>query len=147
MKLSINYKAQRNSGFSLIEIMVVVVILGVLAATIVPQFMGTTTDAKIGAAKNQVAELSSALDRFYIHMDRHPTSDEGLQVLVTAPQGEEDSWRGPYIKKLIQDPWKNDYQYRIPSANGLPGFDVWSFGADGVEGGEKENSDIGNWSD
>lgn len=137
--------AGSRSGFSLIEIMVVVVILGVLAATIVPQFMGTTTDAKISAARTHVAELASALDRFYIHMDRHPTAEEGLQALVEAPQGSEDSWRGPYIKMLRKDPWKNDFQYTIPSKNGLPGFDIWSFGADGAEGGEGENADIGNW--
>lgn len=145
MKISTQKTQIRSAGFSLVEIMVVVVILGVLAATIVPQFMGTTTDAKINAAKTQVAELANALDRFYINMDRHPTAEEGLNALVEAPQGAEDSWRGPYIKKIIKDPWKNDFQYRIPSANGLPGFDVWSFGADGVEGGDAENADIGNW--
>jgi general secretion pathway protein G len=145
MKIYTSGYNRGRAGFSLIEIMVVVVILGVLAATIIPQFMGTTSDAKISSAKSHVAELSSALDRFYIHMDRHPTQEEGLEALVKAPEGAQDSWRGPYIKMLRQDPWNHPYQYRIPSTHDLPGFDVWSFGADGTEGGEKENADIGNW--
>ncbi len=80
-------QSKRNSSFAftLIEIMVVVIILGILAAAIIPQFMGTTHDAKVSAAKAQVAELESAIDRFYVHMDRYPTADEGLKVLVDAP--------------------------------------------------------------
>ena len=112
--MNINSNYPRTAAFTLIEIMVVVVILGILAATIIPQFMGTTQDAKISAAKSQVAELESALERFNLHMDRYPTTEEGLQVLVTAPAGDEQKWRGPYVKKLRVDPWGNPFQYACP---------------------------------
>jgi general secretion pathway protein G len=137
---------KRQVGFTLIEIMVVVVILGILAATIIPQFMGTTQDAKVAAAKTHIGELENALERFYIQMDRHPTMEEGLRVLVEAPSGEEKGkWRGPYVKQLRADPWGNPYQYRIPGAHRTTGYDVWSRGADGVDGGEGDGADIGNW--
>ncbi|HAV62768.1 MAG TPA: type II secretion system protein GspG [Verrucomicrobiales bacterium] len=133
------------AAFTLIEIMVVVVILGVLAATIIPQFRGTTTDAKISTAKSNIAELESALERFYIHLDRHPTTEEGLQALVTAPSADKDNWRGPYIKVLRPDPWGVPFQYRNPGTHGAGAFDLWSRGADKADGGEGEASDIGNW--
>lgn len=132
-------------GFTLIEIMVVVVILAVLAATIIPQFMGTTSDAKISASKSHVAELEAALERYNVHMDRYPTSDEGLKVLTQAPSGAESKWRGPYIKQLRPDPWGQPYQYRKPGTRNTSGFDLWSQGADGADGGEGVNADIGNW--
>jgi len=132
-------------GFSLIEIMIVVVVLGILAATIIPQFMGTTTEAKVGAAKSNIAELESALERFNIHMDRHPTTEEGLKVLLQAPSGDESKWRGPYIKILRPDPWGNPFQYRRPGSHHPTSFDLWSRGADNAEGGEGDNADIGNW--
>ena len=136
---------QRSGGFTLIEIMVVVVILGILAATIIPQFMGTTQDAKVSTAKSTVAELESALERFYIHMDRHPTTEEGLKALVEAPSSEDKHWRGPYIKMLRADPWGNPFQYRYPGVHPSSSFDLWSKGADGADGGEGEGADIGNW--
>ena len=135
----------RMRGFSLIEIMIVVVILGILAATIIPQFMGTTTEAKVGAAKSNIAELESALERFNIHMDRHPTTEEGLKLLLQAPSGDESKWRGPYIKILRPDPWGNPFQYRRPGSHHPTSFDLWSRGADNAEGGEGDNADIGNW--
>jgi general secretion pathway protein G len=136
---------KRSGGFTLLEIMVVVIIIGVLAATIIPQFMGTTHDAKVSAAKSDVAQLESALERFNLHMDRYPTPDEGLKVLVEAPTGEDKKWRGPYIKLLRLDPWGNPYQYRAPGIHHTTTFDVWSRGADGQDGGEGPNADIGNW--
>ena len=136
---------RKSDGFTLIEIMVVVVILGILAATIIPQFMGTTTDAKISKAKSDVSELENAIERFYIHMDRHPTTEEGLKVLVDAPPGDESKWRGPYVKQVRPDPWGNPYQYRNPGTHHPTSFDLWSRGADGVDGGDKEGADIGNW--
>jgi general secretion pathway protein G len=135
-------QSKRNSlsAFTLIEIMVVVIILGILAAAIIPQFMGTTQDAKISAAKSQVAELESAVERFYVHMDRYPTADEGLKVLVDAPSNEDDSkkWRGPYIKQLRDDPWGHPYQYAYPGTHHPSSFDIWS-------GGLGDGKDIGNW--
>ena len=136
---------KRSAGFTLLEIMVVVIIIGVLAATIIPQFMGTTHDAKVSAAKADVAQLENALERFNLHMDRYPTMDEGLKVLVEAPAGEDKKWRGPYIKVLRPDPWGNPYQYRVPGMHHTSTFDVWSRGADGQDGGEGPNADIGNW--
>src|SRR5437016_2046324 len=135
----------RSGGFTLIEIMVVVIVLGILAATIIPQFIGTKKDAQVSAAKSSIAELESSLERFYIHMDRHPTTEEGLKVLVEAPSGDEKKWRGPYIKLLRADPWGNPYQYRNPGTHHATGFDVWSRGADGADGGEGPGADIGNW--
>lgn len=136
---------RRSAGFTLIEIMVVVVIIGVLAATIIPQFIGTTHDAKVSAAKGHVAELESALERFNVHMDRYPTAEEGLKALVEAPSAEDKKWRGPYIKLLRPDPWGNPYQYRSPGVHHPTSFDVWSRGADGADGGEGEAVDVGNW--
>jgi len=136
-----------RAGFTLIEIMVVVVILGVLAATLIPQFIGTTHDARVSAAKAHVAELEGALERFYVHMDRYPTMDEGLKALVEPPTGEDKKWRGPYIRELRRDPWGNPYQYRIPGVRHPASFDLWSRGADGADGGEGQGADIGNWAD
>jgi len=138
--------AKKNSAaFTLMEIMVVLVVIGILAATIIPQFIGTTKDAKFSAAKANVAELESALERFYIHLDRHPTTEEGLKVLVEPPAGEEKKWRGPYIKMLRADPWGNPYQYRSPGVHHPTSFDLWSRGADGADGGDGDAADVGNW--
>jgi general secretion pathway protein G len=134
-----------SGAFTLIEIMVVVIILGVLAATIIPKFMTTTQDAKVSAAKAHVAEYESALERFYVHMDRYPTTDEGLKLLVEPPTGDDKKWRGPYVTQLRSDPWKNPYQYRCPGVRHTSGFDLWSRGADGADGGEGIGADIGNW--
>jgi general secretion pathway protein G len=143
-----NLKTYRQSkrAFTLVEIMVVVVILGILAATIIPQFMGTTKDAKVSAAKAHIAELESAIERFYVQMDRYPTPDEGLKVLVDPPANDDSKkWRGPYIKQLRNDPWGNAYQYAAPGTHHATSFDIWSRGADGADGGEGDNADIGNW--
>jgi len=144
MKLTQNQN--RSGAFTLVEIMVVVVIIGILAATIIPQFIGTTHDAKVAAAKAQVAELESAVDRFYVHMDRYPTAEEGLKVLVEAPADDTGKkWRGPYIKQLRSDPWGNPYQFASPGTHHTTSFDIWSRGATGQDGGEGENAEIGNW--
>src|SRR2546421_5633110 len=134
-----------SRGFTLIEMMVVLVVIGILAAAIIPQFIHTTKDAKISAAKGNVAELESAVGRFNVNMDRYPTTEEGLKALVEAPAGEESKWRGPYISTLRDDPWGNPYQYRCPGMQHPATFDVWSRGKDGADGGEGEDADIGNW--
>lgn len=136
---------RKSEGFTLIEIMVVVVILGVLAATIIPQFMGTTQDAKLSAAKANISELESAIERYFIHMDRYPPMEEGLKVLVEPPASDEKKWRGPYIKLLRPDPWGNPYQYRFPGIRHPNSYDLYSRGADGADGGEDAAADIGNW--
>jgi general secretion pathway protein G len=137
-------KSQRKShAFTLIEIMVVVIILGILAATIIPQFMGTTRDAKVSKAKADVAELQSCLERFYINLDRYPTAEEGLNALMTAPPGDESKWRGPYLTKLQPDPWEHEYLYRYPGVHNATRYDLWSKG-DGQDVG-KGAVEIGNW--
>ncbi len=132
-------------GFTLIEIMVVVIILGILAATIIPQFIGATQDAKVATAKSNIADLEAAVERFNLQMDRHPTTEEGLKVLVEAPASDQAKWRGPYVKMLRPDPWGTPYQYRIPGIHHPNSFDIWSRGADKADGGEGEGADIGNW--
>lgn len=134
-----------RSGFTLIELMVVCVILGILAATIIPQFIGTTYNAKVAAAKSDIAELQSGVERFYINMDRYPTSEEGLEVLIQPPPDAGNQWHGPYIQRLRKDPWGNPYQYLSPGVHNPSSFDIWSMGADGVDGGTGKNKDIGNW--
>ena len=143
--IRIQSNARGNKAFTLIEIMVVVVILGILAATIMQQFVGTTHDAKISAAKANITELESALERFNIHMDRYPTTEEGLKILVDPPNEEEKKWRGPYIKMLRPDPWGNPFQYRNPGTRHPTSFDLWSRGEDGADGGENNAADVGNW--
>ena len=138
-------ESKRTSGFTLIEIMVVVVVLGILAATIIPQFIGTTHDARVSAAKAHVSELENALERFYVHMDRYPTPEEGLKALVEMPANGGQTWRGPYIKELRPDPWGHPYQYSYPGTHHPTSFDIWSRGADGADGGEGQGADIGNW--
>ena len=138
-------RRNRSAAFTLTEIMVVVVILGILAATIIPQFIGTTFDAKVSTAKSNIAELESAIERFYINLDRHPTTEEGLNALVEPPTGEEGRWRGPYVKMIRPDPWGQPYQYRSPGVRRASSFDLWSRGADMKDGGEGEGADIGNW--
>jgi general secretion pathway protein G len=134
-----------QAAFSLIEIMVVVVVLSILAATIIPQFLGTAHDARVSTAKTSIAELETAIERFYIHLDRHPTTEEGLRVLVEPPSRDAQRWRGPYVRVLRPDPWGNPYQYRNPGIRHPSSYDLWSRGADGVDGGEGEGADIGNW--
>ena len=139
-------RIQKTAAFTLVELMIVVVILGILAATIIPNLVGTAHDAKIGAAKADIAELESALERFYVHMERYPTMEEGLKVLVEPPTGEDaKNWRGPYIKELRDDPWGNPIQYRYPGTHHPTGFDIWSRGEGGQDGGEGKAADIGNW--
>lgn len=136
--------AQR--AFTLVELLVVCVILGILAATIIPQFFGATKDAKVSAAKSDVSELDSALERFYINMDRYPTSEEGLAVLSQPPADAGTKWRGPYIKQLRVDPWGNSYQYLCPGTHNPSSYDVWSKGPGTPDSGtDKSGGEIGNW--
>jgi general secretion pathway protein G len=136
---------QRRAGFTLLEIMVVVIIIGIIAATILPQFIGVTYDAKVSTAKSHIHELENALERFNIHMDRYPSTEEGLKVLVNPPADENKKWRGPYVTELRADPWGTPYQYEAPGTHHPTRFDLWSRGADKADGGEGEGLDIGNW--
>ncbi len=132
----------RRHGFTLIEIMVVVIVLGILAATIIPKVANVSYDAKVSKARSNIAVLKSALERFYLNVDRYPTSQEGLEALVKPPAGAAQTWRGPYVEEIIPDPWGNAYEYRNPGSRGAGSYDLWSNGADGAVGGEGKNADV-----
>ena len=141
-------RALRARGFTLIEIMVVVVIMGVLAALVVPRLMGRTDDARILAAKQDIATLMQALKLYRLDNQRYPTSEQGLQALVAKPSGgpAPPNWKaGGYLDRLNKDPWGNPYQYQSPGAHGE--VDVYSYGADGKPGGTGNDADIGSWAE
>ena len=133
-------------GFTLIEIMVVVVIMGILAALVVPKLMGRTDDARIVAARQDIATVMQALKLYRLDNQRYPTTEQGLQALMTKPGAgpASDGWKaGGYIDKLPKDPWGNPYQYLSPGIKGE--VDVFSYGADGQPGGAGNDADIGSW--
>ena len=137
-------KAQR--GFTLIEIMVVVVIMGILAALVVPKLMGRTDDARVMAARSDISTLMSALKLYKLDNQHYPTTEQGLQALIAKPAAGPAAvgWKtGGYIDKLPKDPWGNPYQYLSPGIKGE--IDILSFGADGQPGGEGNDADIGSW--
>ena len=136
----------RARGFTLIEIMVVVIIIGLLAAFIVPQIVGQVDTAKISKAKGDIQSLETALTMYRLDNSKYPTSEQGLAALVTQPTDPSiKHWRpGGYIQRISKDPWGNDYQYVYPGQHGKE-YDLFSFGADGVIGGEGIDADIGNW--
>jgi len=138
-------QANKQKGFTLLEIIVVVAIIAILAAYIAPKVAGRVDDARISKAKSDIRVLESSLELYKLDNFTYPTSDQGLQALTTKPSGGEfKHWRkGGYIKKLSKDPWGNDYQYQFPGANGE--FDIFSLGADAAVGGSDEGADIGNW--
>ena len=141
-------KLQRRTqgGFTLIEIMVVVVILGILAALVVPQVMSRPEQAKVTVAKGDIKAVAAALDMYKLDNFAYPSTQQGLEALVTKPTGnpQPKNWnRDGYLKRLPKDPWGNDYQYLSPGTRGQ--FDLYSFGADGKPGGSDLNADIGNW--
>jgi general secretion pathway protein G len=133
------------SGFTLIEIMVVVIIIGLLAAVVVPQFLGRVDDARISKAKQDVQAMETSLTLFKLDNFKYPTTDQGLEALVTKPADPTiRNWRtGGYLKRVNKDPWGNDYQYVFPGTHGE--YDLYSLGADGQPGGDETNADIGNW--
>jgi general secretion pathway protein G len=132
-----------EQGFTLLEIMVVVVIIGLLAALVVPRYMGQVDTANINRAKGDIRGIETALNLYRLENFRYPSTTEGLQALVTNP-GETvaPNWR-QQLPRMPLDPWERPYQYASPGQHGE--FDVFSFGADGQEGGEGINADIGNW--
>lgn len=135
-------KTQR--GFSLIEIMVVVVILGILAAIVVPKLMSRPDEARVVKAKQDVLAIQSALDLYKLDNGNYPTTDQGLMALVEKPSTSPtpQDWK-PYLKSLPKDPWGREYLYLNPGEHG--DIDVFTYGADGQPGGTGINTDIGNW--
>ena len=139
--------APRQTGFTLIEVMVVVVILGILAALVVPKVMSRPDEARQVAARQDIAGLMQALKLYRLDNRRYPSSEQGLKALVEKPliAPLAEGWKsGGYVERLPLDPWGQPYQYLNPGLRGE--IDVFSFGADGLAGGEESDADIGNWS-
>jgi general secretion pathway protein G len=135
----------RTAGFTLIEIMVVVVILGILAALVAPNVFRRVDDARITKARQDIRGYETALNLYRMDNYKVPSTDQGLSALVTKP-GDPTvrNWKeGGYINGLRKDPWGNDYHYQYPGSHGE--YDLFTLGADGEEGGEGVNADIGNW--
>ena len=132
-----------NGGFTLIELIVVVIIMGLLAALVVPRFFGKVEQSKLKAAYSQIELLGTALDMYRLDIGKYPTTSMGIEALRTLPGGVE-GWAGPYLKKEIPlDPWKRSYIYTAPGKHG--DYDLISYGADGTPGGEAEEQDIVSW--
>ena len=137
--------ARRSSrGFTLLELMVVIVIIGVLAALIAPKILNRVGEAKATAAKADISNLMNALKMYKLDNGRYPSQDQGLQALAAKPTAGSipGNWKS-YLDKLPDDPWHNPYQYANPGVHGE--IDVFSFGADGQLGGEGDDADIGSW--
>jgi len=137
---------KKQHGFTLIEIMVVIVIIGLLATLVLPRVMGRQEQAFIAKTKSDIQALSSALKFYKLDNFYYPSTDQGLEALVKKPAVEPipKHWKkGGYIERLPNDPWGNPYQYLSPGEK--MEFDLWSYAADGVEGGEEGGADIGNW--
>jgi general secretion pathway protein G len=138
----------RQHGFTLIEIMVVVVIIGLLAAVIVPSVVSKVDEARVARAKQDIASLETALTMFRLDNSRYPNSEQGLVALVQQPTDPTiRNWKpGGYLKRVSKDPWENDYLYAFPGTHNNE-YDLYSLGADGQPGGEGVNADIGNWNE
>ncbi len=139
-------KKTQNNGFTLIEILIVVVILSILAITVVPQFLDQPAKARVARAQSDIQNLKKALSMYKLDNFQYPSTAQGLNALVSRPGGQPlaKNWKpGGYIEKVISDPWGNPYQFLNPGNRSE--IDIYSFGADGQPGGEGENQDIGNW--
>jgi general secretion pathway protein G len=135
---------KRSRGFTLIEMMVVMLIIGIMAAMVVPNLIARGDDAKVTAAKADIATLMQALKLYKLDNSRYPSTDQGLQALVTKPAAgpTANGWKN-YLDKIPKDPWGNQYQYLAPGVHGE--VDVFSYGADGQPGGTGNDADIGSW--
>ncbi|HKK06824.1 MAG TPA: type II secretion system major pseudopilin GspG [Gammaproteobacteria bacterium] len=136
-------ECNRMTGFTLMELLVVLVIIGLLAALVGPTLYHRIKPAKQAAARAQIQNFMTALDNYFVDVGSYPTTQQGLQALRTKPEGV-TGWQGPYLKKEVpSDPWEHPYIYRAPGRNG--GYEIISYGADGREGGDGENADINSW--
>ena len=146
MRNELKKRRRRQSGFTLVELMVVIVIIGLLATIVALNVLPSGDTARIQKAKADIAQIEGGLELFKLQNINYPTTTQGLQALVTRPDGLPDPSRyqtGCYLKHLPKDPWGNAYLYASPGQHGEA--DVWTYGADGKEGGEAINADIGSW--
>jgi len=134
-------KDRRSAGFTLIELMIVIAILGMMAYMVAPRLMGVMGKAKPKITQADIKNLETAIDLFYLDVGRYPTDEEGLKALYQRPDNM-PNWAGPYIKTAPKDPWGREYVYKFPGERGA--YDIYSYGADGQPGGEGENTDIAN---
>lgn len=132
-----------EAGFSLLEIMIAVVIIGIMGTIVLLNVLPAQDQAMLQKARTDIATLEQALDAYRLDMREYPTSEQGLQALVEAPRDAANFREGGYVRRLQDDPWGNPYQYAYPGQHGM--IDIYSLGADGREGGEGLNADIGNW--
>jgi general secretion pathway protein G len=133
----------RPAGFTLLELLVVMVIIGLLAGYVAPRYFAQVGKSEVKAAQAQIVALQKALDTYRLDVGRYPTTEQGLNALTQRPQNE-PRWNGPYLQKAVPlDPWGKVYQYRSPGERG--DFDLWSFGKDGQPGGSGENADVTSW--
>lgn len=140
------HKSSSQSGFTLIEIMVVVIILGILAAIVAPNIIGRADEAKVVKAKQDIRVLEQSLQIYRLDNHHYPSTEQGLEALVQRPTGQPEArnWKpGGYINRLPQDPWGNDYQYLNPGVKAE--IDIYTLGGDSRPGGEGTDADIGNW--
>lgn len=136
-----------RAGFTLVEVLVVMIILAILAAVVVPRVVGRTEDARRGRAVSDVESFGTALDLYKADNGEYPTTEEGLKALRQAPASAKN-WNGPYLKKALPpDPWGNDYIYTAPGEHNPDSYDLISLGADGQPGGEGKDADVTNWED
>jgi len=140
-----NPQSAKRRGFTLIELMLVLVILATLAAIVLPKFTGRSQQAKVTGARTQIANFETALSAFEIDLSRYPTTTEGLRALVQKPTSDADGWLQPYLSRedIPNDPWGNEYVYRYPGQYNENGYDLYSVGPDHKLGGD---DDITNWS-
>ncbi len=135
-----------RSGFTLIEILVVIVVIAILATLVAPNVLQHVGTARETTARSQIEMFGAALDAYRLHTGRYPTTSEGLRALWERPPGAPASWRGPYLRRAVPlDPWGNAYEYVSPGEVNREGYDLRALGADGRRGGEGEDADITSW--
>jgi general secretion pathway protein G len=137
-----------RAAFTLIELLVVIIVLGMLAALVGPRILGRVSEAKSATAKTQIEMLGAALDNYKLDNGSYPTSDQGLSALDAKPTRDPVplDWRGPYLKRgLPADPWARAYLYKSPGEHNRTGYDLWTLGRDGKDGGSDEDADVTNW--
>ena len=141
-------RSAARAGFTLIEVLVVVIVIGLLAGLVGPRILGRVSEAKTATARTQIELLGLALDNYRLDNGSYPTTEQGLAALQEKPARDPAplNWRGPYLKKAIPaDPWGRPYSYASPGERTPSGYDLWTLGRDGEQGGEGDDMDVGSW--